>query len=81
MCVPSNRSLFEPFASNRSTGYTSESDIEEWVESVKKTRDEARADVFDYIELFYNSKRKHGSNNLLLPVEYENRFQKRLGSV
>ena len=35
------------------------------------TRDEARSDVFDYIEMFYNSKRKHGSNNLLSPVEYE----------
>ncbi|MDX1677438.1 IS3 family transposase, partial [Arsukibacterium sp.] len=40
-----------------------------------------RSDVFDYIEMFYNSKRKHGSNNLLSPVEYENRYQERLGSV
>ena len=38
-------------------------------------------DVFDYIEMFYNCKRKHGSNNLLSPVEYENRYQERLGSV
>ena len=45
------------------------------------TRDDARSDVFDYIEMFYNSKRKHGSNNLLSPVEYENRYQERLGSV
>ena len=45
------------------------------------TRDEARSDVFDYIEMFYNSKRKHGSNNLLSPVEYENRYQERLGCV
>ena len=48
---------------------------------VYSTRDEARSDVFDYIEMFYNSKRKHGSNNLLSPVEYENRYQERLGSV
>ena len=48
---------------------------------VYSTRDEARSDVFDYIEMFYNSKRKHGSNNLLSPVEYENRYQDRLGSV
>ena len=48
---------------------------------IYKNRDEARGDVFDYIEMFYNSKRKHGSNNLLSPVEYENRFQERLGSV
>ena len=45
------------------------------------TRDEARSDVFDYIEMFYNSKRKHGSNNLLSPVEYENRYQERLACV
>ena len=32
---------------------------------IYSTRDEARRDVFDYIEMFYNSKRKHGSNNLL----------------
>ncbi|WP_462173390.1 IS3 family transposase [Pseudoalteromonas xiamenensis] len=48
---------------------------------IYSTRGEARSDVFDYIEMFYNSKRKHGSNNLLSPVEYENRYQERLGSV
>ncbi|MFC3122816.1 IS3 family transposase [Agaribacter flavus] len=45
------------------------------------SRDDARSDIFDYIEMFYNSKRKHGSNNLLSPVEYENRYQERLRSV
>lgn len=48
---------------------------------IYSTRDEARSDVFDYIEMFYNSKRKHGSNNLLSPVEYENRYQERLRCV
>lgn len=48
---------------------------------VYSTRDDARSDIFDYIEMFYNSKRKHGSNNLLSPVEYENRYEERLGSV
>jgi len=45
------------------------------------TRDDARSDIFDYIELFYNNKRKHGSNNLLSPVEYEKRHQEQLESV
>lgn len=36
-----------------------------------KTRAEARQDVFDYIELFYNPKRKHGNNGMLSPVEFE----------
>ncbi len=25
-----------------------------------RTREEARSDIFDYIEMFYNSKRRHG---------------------
>ena len=36
-----------------------------------KDRTEARQDVFDYIEFFYNPKRKHGNNGLLSPVEFE----------
>ena len=45
------------------------------------TRDEARADIFDYIELFYNTRRRHGYNCGLSPVQYELRDSKRLGSV
>ena len=36
-----------------------------------KTRVEARQDVFDYIEMFYNPKRKHARNGMLSPVEFE----------
>jgi putative transposase len=36
-----------------------------------KTRDEARQDVFDYIEMFYNPKRKHARNGMLSPIEFE----------
>ena len=43
--------------------------------------DDARSDIVDYIEMFYNSKRRHGFNDLLSPVEYENRFSERLVSV
>jgi putative transposase len=45
------------------------------------TRDAARSDIFDYIEMFYNSKRRHSSNNQLSPVKYEERYQQRLLSV
>ena len=38
---------------------------------IYSTRQDARADVFDYIEMFYNSKRRHGFNNQLSPVEFE----------
>ncbi len=36
-----------------------------------KTREHARRDVFDYIEMFYNPKRKHGNNGMLSPVDFE----------
>jgi len=45
------------------------------------TRDQARAEIFDYIEMFYNSRRRHGFNEMLSPVEYEKRFTERLENV
>nr|WP_286161901.1 IS3 family transposase [Methylobacterium sp. AMS5] len=38
-------------------------------------QDEARADVFDYIERFYNPARRHSTLGYLSPVEFENRAQ------
>ena len=38
---------------------------------VYRTRDEARGDVFDYIEMFYNPIRKHARNGMLSPIEFE----------
>lgn len=38
-----------------------------------RTRDDARADVFDYIERFYNPARRHSTLGYLSPVEFENR--------
>ncbi|NNM74237.1 IS3 family transposase [Enterovirga aerilata] len=38
-----------------------------------RTRDEARADVFDYTERFYNAARRHSTLGYLSPVEFENR--------
>ena len=40
------------------------------------TRDAARQDVFEYIEMFYNPKRKHTNNGMLSPVDFEARQQK-----
>jgi putative transposase len=39
-----------------------------------RTRNEARADVFDYIERFYNRKRRHGTIGNISPVEFEKRW-------
>ncbi|WP_253454402.1 MULTISPECIES: IS3 family transposase [Erwinia] len=54
-------------------------------ERIKKkiygTREEARSDIFDYIEMFYNSKRRHGSSDQMSPIEYENQYYQRFGSV
>ena len=44
-------------------------------------REEARRDVFNYIELFYNPKRRHGYANGLSPVEFENQYFNRQQSV
>jgi putative transposase len=48
---------------------------------VYTTREEARRDVFDYIEMFYNPKRRHGYHNRLSPVDYEKQYFERLASV
>ena len=35
------------------------------------TREEARSDIFDYIERFYNRKRTHSYLGYVSPVQYE----------
>ena len=36
-----------------------------------RSRDEAKADVFDYIERFYNPKRRHSTIGYMSPMEFE----------
>ena len=36
-----------------------------------RTRDQAKADVFDYIERFYNPKRRHSTIGYMSPMEFE----------
>jgi putative transposase len=45
------------------------------------TRELARQDVFDYIEMFYNPVRKHGNNAMLSPGEFKRRYFAQLGTV
>ena len=40
------------------------------------TREAARQDVFEYIKLFFNPKRKHTNHGMLSPVDFEIRQQK-----
>jgi putative transposase len=47
-----------------------------------KTRDEAMKDIADYIEPFYNQKRRHSTLGNMSPAEYEQKYQqKTLASV
>ena len=46
--------------------------------NIYPTRDKARNDIFDYIELFYNVRRRHGFTGQQSPVEYEQRYRMRL---
>lgn len=43
---------------------------------VYRTRDQARADVFDYIERFYIPTRRHSTIGYLSPMQYEERAMK-----
>jgi len=54
--------------------------VESFFSSLKKervrgrtylTREEARADIFDYIEAFYNRRRRHSKLGMLSPAEFE----------
>jgi len=40
---------------------------------VYRSRDAARADVFDYIERFHNPRRRHSKLGYLSPMEFEAR--------
>ena len=48
--------------------------IERVFRSKYKTRDEIGVDIFDYIERFYNPRRRHSTLNGLSPVEFEKRY-------
>jgi putative transposase len=52
-------SFFSSLKTERTTG------------KIYQTRDEARADVFDYVERFYNTTRRHSTIGYLSPVEFE----------
>lgn len=47
------------------------------INAAATAKEAARSDVFDYIEMFYNSKRRHSSNGDLSPVEFERRYAQR----
>ena len=48
---------------------------------IYKTRNEARAEISNYFELYYNTNRRHGNNDGLPPVEYEKQYYEKLSVV
>ena len=60
-----DNAAMESFCSSLKTGRTAR--------KLYRTRDDARADVFDYIERFYNRRRKHSTLGYISPVEFEER--------
>ena len=45
--------------------------VESVFDSICQTREEAKRDIVDYIEMFYNSKRHHSYLGYLSPKEFE----------
>ena len=50
--------------------------IERVKRKVYRTPDHARADIFDYIERFYNPTRRHSTNGYLSPMQYDEKAMK-----
>lgn len=48
---------------------------ERTVRKTYRSRGEAKADVFDYIERFYNTRRLHSTNGYVSPVQFEEQEQ------
>jgi len=48
---------------------------------IYKDREQARQDIFDYIEMFYNPVRRHGNNGGLSPVDFEKQYFTKLSGV
>ena len=48
---------------------------------IYKTRDDAKSEIFDYIEGFYNPRCNHGTNHGLSPEEMEKPYFRKLQGV
>jgi transposase InsO family protein len=50
-------------------------------ETIFSTRNEAKTAIFEYIEVYYNRKRRHSSLGYLSPVHYEKQGEKKENSI
>ena len=62
-----------PMASAAMESFFSSLKTERTARKIYRSRDDAKADVFDYIERFYNPKRRHSTLGYLSPIEFENK--------
>lgn len=46
-----------------------------------QTREQAKASIFEYIEIFYNNQRKHSYLNYLSPVEFEKNYYQKQNEI
>jgi len=52
--------------------FFSSSKTERTARKVSRTREQARADVFDYVERLYNPTRRHATLGYVSPIAFEN---------
>ncbi len=45
-----------------------------------QTRTEAKQDIFEYIQVWYNRKRRHSSLNYMSPYQFENHSQYKMAA-
>ena len=48
---------------------------------IYKTSNEARSEIFNYIEFYYNPERRRGNNDGVSPVVYEKQYYEKLSAV
>jgi putative transposase len=48
---------------------------------IYKTRSEAKAEIFNYIKLFYNPSRRHNNNDGVSQIEFEKQYYQKLSSL
>ncbi len=48
---------------------------------IYKAKNDARSEIFNYIEFFYNPRRRHGNNDGISPMEFERSYFKKLANV
>ncbi|MGH7427572.1 MAG: IS3 family transposase [Candidatus Methylomirabilaceae bacterium] len=73
--VPSMGSVGDAYDNAMAEAFFASLETELIDRSTWRTRDEARTAVFDYVEIFYNRRRRHSSLGHLSPSEFERRLK------